>query len=76
MGSKADLIAGLIDQAAPRVAVVFSGDVPRLIGTLGDAPSAEAVKRPVEAMMASQHLTAQYISLGKCHGRLFIAAHG
>lgn len=76
MKSKADIIARLIDQAAPRVAVVFSGDVPRLLGTLGEAPSAEAVKRPVDAMMASQRLSAQHISLGKCHGRLFVAAHG
>ena len=75
MTSKSDIITKLIDEAAPRIAVVFSGEVPRLIGTLETAESATAIKPLVDSMLLSQGLSATYISRATCRYRDFVVAH-
>jgi hypothetical protein len=75
MMSVSDMIARLIDEAAPKIAVVFSGSEPRLIGTLESAPSAQAIKTSVDAMLFTHHLSATSISRATCRNRLFVAAH-
>jgi hypothetical protein len=74
--SRSDTIARLIDEVAPKIAVIFAASEPRLIGTLTSAPTAAAIKAPVDAILLSQQLSATYISRATCHDRLFVAVHG
>lgn len=76
MSRKSDTIMQFINQVAPKIAVVFSGSEPRLIGTLDSVPSAEAIKDPVDALLIANRLSATYISRATCRDRLFVAAHG
>lgn len=73
--SQATIIAALIAEAAPRIAVVFIGATPRLIGTVEAAPTAAAVRPAVDAMLVARNLSATRISRAACFDRVFVAAH-
>ncbi len=75
--SNSAIISGLITRAAPKVAVVFMGREPRLIGTLDEIPDgASQVKDRVDTMLFSQSLSATFISIAVINGKKCIVVHG
>lgn len=78
MPTAADQIKTILDQTQEGVPVIFRGVPIRQIGTVPAAPSAAAVKSAVDAMLLSQRLAAEKISVATLvnDSRRFVIAHG
>lgn len=81
MSSKSEIIVGLMQSVAPKIAVVFNATVPVLIGTLDTMPeSAASVETSVFGMLLAKRFSAEYVSIaapvGAPNGGKCVIAHG
>ncbi len=68
----------LIAEAAPRVAIIFNGRPPRLLGTLDRLPDAAGARTRVDTLLIAAGLSAAFISVAEYAptGARFVVAHG